>query len=330
MRKYLMLSAAALLVPGVALADGEAASPMSPHFVGVSVGWTQMDLPEHENAGAHVPVVGGLSDALSAQTDVDGVTYAFGIGKDLSSGWRVGAYARFFDGAGSAVKSVLMPNGTPTRAGLINGTKTLDAPIAVALTGVQALDVDVTEYAISGSIGHALFSMLRGDLVVSYAETDTEYANVIDVLIGAGPTTEQGITGTTFTTNGVEVAARLSGGLPLSGDISLNLGASGGYAFRNIDMNARQRWIQGGAVFNDSSTGRAEDVDGFVGHVDAALSYSLAPSTTIALTANYTYDETVPVYVAPVYTAGAVGSAATFTTEGQGSMTYGLRVVGRF
>lgn len=330
MRKFLLLGAAALMVPSVALADGEGAAPMSPHFVGVQVGWTQMDMPEHQNGGSHVPVVGGASEALAAQADVDGLTYAFGIGKDLSSGWRVGAYARFFDGDGSSVTSVLMPAATPVRAGNIFGTTSIDAPLAVALTGDQTLDVAVTDYAVSASVGHGLFDMLRADLVVSYGATDTEYDNVVDVLIGAGPTTEQGITNTTFSANTVEIAGRLSTGFALSGDVSFNIGASGGYAMRNIDMNARQRWIQGGAVFNDTSLGRDEDVDGFIGHVDAALGYNIAPSTTIALTANYTYDDIVPVYVAPTYPAAGTGTAATFGTEGQSSMTYGLRVVGRF
>jgi hypothetical protein len=324
MRKLLLLGAAALMVPSVALADGEDAAPMSPMFVGVSVGWTQMDMPEHQN-GAITFDFGGGFEPLTEQADVDGVTYAFGIGKDLTSGWRVGAYARFFDGEGSSASTFAIPNATPFRRGTLNGTLQLAGAFGGAATATHTLDVDVTDYAVAVSAGHALGSMLRGDLIVSYGATDTEYRNVaIDTF------NETFSTRTTFSANTVELAARLSAAVPLSDDFSLSLGGSAGWGLRNVDMNARQRFLTGAVVTSDSSLGKDEDVDGFVGRLDAAFGYNIARSTSIALTANYVYDDMVPVYVAPVYPPAGVGTAATFATEGQSSMTYGLRVIGRF
>jgi hypothetical protein len=95
-------------------------------------------------------------------------------------------------------------------------------------------------------------------------------------------------------------------------------------------MNTSQRYSQNALLLSSSALGQDEDVDGFIGHLEATLNYALARSTMIGITANYTYDDIVPVYVPPVYPAAGTGSAATFATEGQSSMTYGLRVVGRF
>ncbi|NOT41411.1 MAG: hypothetical protein HOP13_13045 [Alphaproteobacteria bacterium] len=300
---------------------------MSSVFVGVSVGWTQMEMPEHENGAGRY---GAAFDPLVEQADVDGVTYAFGIGKDLSTGWRVGAYARFFDGDGASSSAVSFPAATAVRFGSVLGTTYLAGPLASAEAGTQSLDVAVTDYAIAVSAGHAVFDMLRADLVLSYGETDTEYDHVADFLVGAGPTTRQNITNTTFGASTFEVAARLSAGFPLSEDVSFNLGASAGYGVRSVDLNVRQRMIFGGAVFNDTRLGEDRDLDGFIGRLDAALGYNIARSTSIALTANYAYDDMVPVYVAPVHPAAGTGSAATFATEGHSSMTYGVRLLGRF
>jgi hypothetical protein len=328
MRKLLLLGAAALMVPSVAFADGESASPMSPNFVGVSVGWTQMDMPEHQNGAVRY---GAAFDPLVEQADVDGVTYAFGIGKDLASGWRVGAYARFLDADGSSSSAVAFAAGTPGRYGNILGTFIGGGVLASAEAGTQTLDVAVTDYAVAVSAGHGLVDMLRADLVVSYGATDTENDHVADFEVGGVPANRRvNTTNSTFSVNTVEIAARLSAAIPLSEDLSFSVGASGGYGLRNIDMNARQRHTFLGAVISDTSLGQDEDVDGFIGHADAALGYNIAPSTTIALTASYTYDSMVPVYVAPVYPPAGTGSPATFTTENQSSMTYGLRVIGRF
>lgn len=328
MRKLLLLGAAALMVPSVALADGEDAAPMSPMFVGVSVGWTQMDMPEHQNG---VGRYGAAFDPLVEQADVDGVTYAFGIGKDLSSGWRVGAYARFFDGEGSSSSAVAFAAATPVRFGNVLGTTGIAGVLASAEAGAQTLDVDVTDYAVAVSVGHGLIDMLRADLVVSYGATDTENDHVADFVVGGVPANRRvTTTNSTFNVNTVEIAARLSAAIPLSEDFSFSVGASGGYGLRNIDMNARQQHVFLGAVVSDTRLGQDEDVDGFIGRADAALGYNIARSTTIALTASYAHDSMVPVYIAPVYPAAGTGSPATFTTESQSSMTYGVRVIGRF
>lgn len=324
MRKALLFAASALLVPTVAFADGEELAPMSPMFVGISAGWTQMDMPEHQN-GAITFDFGGGFEPLTEQADVDGVTYAFGIGKDLTSGWRVGAYARFFDGEGSSASSFAIPNLTPFRRGTLNGAVQASGAFGGAATTAHTLDVDVTDYAVAVSAGHALTDMLRADLIVSYGATDTEYRNAaLDTF------NELFTTNTTFTSNTVELAARLSAAVPLSDDFSFSLGGSAGWGLRNVDMNAQQLFSVGAVVTSNSTIGLDRDVDGFLGRVDAAFGYNIARSTSIALTANYAYDDMVPVYVAPVYPPAGVGTAATFATEGQSSMTYGLRVIGRF
>jgi hypothetical protein len=324
MRKVALLAASALLIPGVALADGEDMAP-SPMFLGLSAGWTQMNMPEHQNGAIEFNFGGGFKP-LTEQADVDGMTYAFAFGKDLTSGWRVAAGARFFDGDGSSSNSFAIPNGTPFRRGTLDGTLQLAGAFGGAATAVQTLDVAVTDYAVGVSVGHGLGDMLRADLVVSYGATDTEYRNrAVD-----SPFNESFITNTTFSSNTVELAGRLSAGFPLSEDFSLNVGGSAGWGLRNIDMNARQQYLQGAVVTSNSTRAADEDVDGFIGRLDAAFGYNIARSTSIALTANYVYDDMVPVYVAPVYPPAGVGTAATFGTEGQSSMTYGVRLLGRF
>lgn len=326
MRKVALLAASALLFPGVALADGEDAAPMGPMFVGVSAGWTTMDMPEHQN-GAYTYNFGGGYVPLTEQADVDGVTYAFGIGKDLSSGWRVGAYARFFDGEGSSQSTFAIAGATPFRYGTLAGTLQGAGNTGGASVGTHTLDVDVTDYAVAVSAGRALGEMLRADLVVSYGATETENR---DHLFNS-TFNEHGTENTTFTANTVELAARLGAGFGLTEDVSVGLAGSAGWGLRNIDMNAHQRYFSGGGgVFSDSVIGETQDVDGFIGRLEGSLNYSLARSTTIGLTANYVYDDMVPVFLAPVYPAAGTGLPATFTTEGQSSMTYGLRVVGHF
>jgi hypothetical protein len=300
---------------------------MSPMFLGLSAGWTQMNMPEHQNGAIEFNFGGGFAP-LTEQADVDGMTYAFAFGKDLTSGWRVAAGARFFDGDGSSSHSFAIANATPFRRGTLNGALQLAGGFGGAATAKQTLDVAVTDYAAGVSVGHGLGDMLRADLVVSYGATDSEYKNKAVDTIGLG---ERFITNTTFSTNTVEIAARLSAGFPLSEDFTFNIGGSGGYALRNVDMNAKQQFVDSvGTLQSNSTIGVDEDVDGFIGRLDAAFGYNIARSTSIALTANYVYDDMVPVYVAPVYPAAGTGTAATFATEGQSSMTYGVRLLGRF
>lgn len=319
MRKFLLLGAAALMVPSVALADGEGASA-SPHFLGVSAGWTSMEMPEHANGAFQLDFGGGVAP-LVEQADVDGMTYGFAIGKDLASGWRVAAGARFFDGDGSATSSFAIPNATPFRRGSITGGSVVVGGWGGVGAAVQQLDVDVTDYAVGVAVGRKIFDMLQADLVVSYGARDTEYRNRVDELNFA----ELYITNTTFTENTVEIAARLSTMVPLSEDFSFGIGGSAGWGLRNTDMNANQLY-QNGAL-TTSRIGLDEDLDGFIGRADASFNYALASSTMIGVTATYAYDDMVPVYVAPDYVAG---TSAAFTTEGHSSMTYGLRLLGRF
>ncbi len=319
MRKIALLAASSLLVSGVALADGEDMAP-SPHFIALSAGWTTMEMPEHAEGAFQLNFGGGIAP-LVEQADVDGMSYAFAFGKDLSSGWRVAAGARFFDGDGSASSAFAIPNATPFRRGSITGGSVVSGNWGGLGSAVQKLDVDVTDYAVGVSVGHGLGDMIHADLVVSYGARDTEYRNRVDEL----NFTETYTTRTTFTENTVEIAARLSATVPLSNDFSFGLGGSAGWGLRNTDMNASQSYVDG--AFTTSSLSVDQDLDGFIGRLDASLNFAIAHSTSIGLTANYTYDDMVPVYVAPDYVAG---TAATFTTEGDASMTYGLRLLGRF
>ena len=114
----------------------------------------------------------------------------------------------------------------------------------------------------------------------------------------------------------------------MSEEFSFNVGGSAGWGLRNIDMNVFQLYQDG--VTTTSRLSKDEDVDGFIGRADASLNFAIARSTSIGITANYVYDDMVPVYVAPVYPPAGTGSAATFSTESHTSMTYGLRLLGRF
>jgi hypothetical protein len=293
---------------------------MSPHFLGVSAGWTTMEMPEHSNGAMQFNFGGGIAPLIE-QADVDGMSYGLAIGKDLSSGWRVAAGARFFDGDGSASSSFAIPNATPFRRGSITGGSVVIGNFAGVGAAVQQLDVAVTDYAVGVALGRKVLDLLQADLVISYGARDTEYRNRVDEL----NFTELYVTNTTFTENTVEIAARLSTMVPLSEDFSFGIGGSAGWGLRNTDMNANQLY-QNGAL-TTSRIGVDEDLDGFIGRADASLNFAIARSTMIGVTASYVYDDMVPVYVAPDYVAG---TSATFATEGHSSMTYGMRLLGRF
>jgi hypothetical protein len=330
MRKVLLLAASALLIPGMALADGEAAAPASASwFYGAGAGWTQMEMPEYGN-GARTFDTGAGFEPLTEQADVDGVSYGFGIGRNTASGWRIGLYAQFFDGDGSSSSAVTIPLGADSRRGTLDGTLQGSGLLGVTFVGDQTLQVDVTQYWIGLGAGHQLTDMLRWDVIASYDSTGTDYDHVVDVL---GGIVGQNIwtSSTNFEARTWELAARLSGNFGLMDDISLGLGGSAGWGLRNIEMKTVQRFFTAGPVLaSDSTLVTDDDLEGFIGRLDASLNYAVSPATMISLTAGYKYDDMVPTYVPPVYPPAGVGTAATFTTESQSSMTYGLRLVGRF
>ena len=326
MRKLLLLGAAALMVPTVAFADGEAPPAYVGWYFAVGAGWTDMEMPEHGNAAPRVFDLGGGFAPLALQTDVDGVSYNFGAARDFESGWRWGIGMRFFDGDGSASQAVVIPGGTPFRYGNISGT-TLGTGAVVALAGTQTLDVDATQYAIGTSIGRSFGGMLRGDIVVSYDDMTTSYVNVVDVV---GAVRDVGTSRTRFSTDTIEFAARLSANIGLMDAVSLGLGGSAGWGLRNIDMKASQTTIFNNVLITSTSLNENQNMDAFIGRLDASLNYAVSPGTMIGLTANYVYDDSVPTYVPPSYPAAGTGTAATFVTESQTTMTYGLRLIGRF
>lgn len=331
MRKLLLLGAAALMVPSVAFADGEApAAPVGWYF-GAGAGWTDMELPEHANAAANVPDIGGgVYEAPSLQTDVDGVSYGGAVGYDWASGWRWGVGARFFDGDGSASQAISLLAGQSVRRGNIFGLTQIDGALAGPRDGDHTLDVDVNEFSVGTSIGRNLGGMFRADIVASYNDTSTTYVSEVDVT--GGGFTDFGRTSTKFSTSTVELAARVSANIGLSEGISLGLGGSAGWGIRNIDMDASQRRLFNGGLASATALTEDRDVDAIIARLDASLNYAVSPGTMIGLTANYVYDDSVPGYVEPTYAAGIgnTGTAATFETDSQTTMTYGARLVGRF
>jgi hypothetical protein len=300
-------------------------------FYGGAVGWTQMDMPEHANAAINFDLGGGLASP-TLQADVDGVSYALGVGRNSEGGWRTVLYASFFDGDGSSSDSFSFLAATPVRRGTLAGLTQFDGASGGNGTGAQTLDVDVDSSTFGLSFGRALSDMFRADLVVSYSHADTAYRNNV-VYTFAPPLVNpsNGSTNTNFESRTVEFAGRLSAGFPLSDAFSVGIGGSAGWAMRDIQMAARQRIIVNNVLLSDSSLkAKDDDITGFIGRLDASLDYAVSAGTRLGLTAGYVYDEQVPVYVPPVYPAAGTGSAAGFATESQTTMTYGVRLVGNF
>ncbi len=329
MRKLLLLGAAALMIPSVSFADGEApAAPVGWYF-GAGAGWTDMELPGHANAAANVPDIGGgVFEAPSLQTDVDGISYGGGVGYDWASGWRWGVGARFFDGDGSASQTISLANAQAVRRGNIFGLTQVAGALVGPRDGSHTLDVDVNEFSIGTSIGRNLGGMFRADIVASYNDTSSTYMSEIDVT--GGGSTDFGRTSTKFSSSTVELAARVSANIGLSEGVSLGLGGSAGWGIRNIDMDASQLRLFNGGVASNSSLTEDRDVDAIIARLDASLNFAISGGTMVGLTANYVYDDSVPGYVEPTYPAVGTGTAATFETDSQSTMTYGARIVGRF
>jgi hypothetical protein len=289
-----------------------------PYFGGAFVGMTSMDLPSHENGAVHF---NGKPQNL--QADVDGWSFGLGIGKDLDSGWRVGAFGRWFDGDGAASGPFALAGGEPFQRGPISGGTPpgfLDVIVGIAggpFVGTQTLQTDVQEGAGTIAVGHSLFDMVRGDILVIYTYNSTDYRHQTD--IGG----ERYRTNTSFASNGVEVAGRLSLDTAIMDGVTFGVGGSAGYGYRHAHMNASQQYL----FTPISALSHGDSEWGFVGRADANLSYWFNDRLSLGLTANYVSDSTVPQYVEPNYvthTAATVG----FTT--QSSTTYGLRVVTRW
>jgi len=328
MRKLLLLGAAALMVPSVAFADGEAPAAPVGWYYGAGAGWTDMELPEHANGARVYDVGGGVFEPHTLQTDVDGVSYGFALGHDFASGWRWGVGARFFDGDGSATQNISVLAATNTRRGNLFGLTQGVGALVGPRVGTQRLDADVTEYAIGTSIGRSFGGMLRADIVASYNDATTSYANAVNIA-GGGFTDFVGAN-TKFSASTVELAARLSANIGLSDGISLGLGGSAGWGIRTIDMDASQRLVVNNVLIAASALTEDRDLDAFIGRLDASLNYAVSPGMMIGLTANFVYDDSVAGYVPPTYPPAGTGTAATFETNSQTSMTYGARLVGRF
>lgn len=325
MRKVALLAASALLFPMVAFADGEPVA--RPYFGGVYGGWTSMDMPEHTltpysfNFGA-----GFVSPTL--QADVDGWSFGVGAGKQLDSGWRVIAVARFFDGDGSAAGTFTIPNATPFRRGALDGTSVVAGAYGGVGNGTQNLGVTVTEWAGSVSAGRQLFDIVHADIVATYTGTDTEDLHTGHILIGAGPFFEDLRTKTSFSSGSLELAARASLDFNLADSLSVGVGGSAGYAFRNTDMNTSQFMYFSVTNTSTSSAIGVSDGDfGFVGRVDANVSLALTDRISVAAVGSYVSDSLVPTLVAPDYVAG---TPATFRFETESSTSYGLRLLTRW
>jgi hypothetical protein len=323
MRKVYLLAAAALLAPTVALADGEPAMGATPYFGGVFVGMTTMEMPEHANGGIEV---GTPLAPLVAQADVDGWTVGFGGGKMLASGWRVGLYGRYFDGEGASSTSYTLPNAAASTIGRLNGTSISSGPLAGAQPTTQRLDVNVTEWSGTLAVGHKIFDLIQGDILVIYTGNETDNSNLVTRTFVGGSMTHLLVTN--FKSNGVELAGRLGIDVDVGDGISFGIGGSGGYAYRQTDMNARQRQVNSTPAVVDTSTiAAADDDSGFVGRADANLSFALTDRLAIAAVGSYVSDSLVPVFVAQDYTAG---TPASFTVERQATTSYGLRLVTRW
>jgi hypothetical protein len=322
MRKFLMLTAA-LLVPGVAFADGEEAMAKSGWFYGGSIGWTQMDMPEHANASININLV-----PSALQADVDGVSYAMGVGRDSEGGWRTLVFGSFFTGDGSASSTTNFLAATTVRRGTLSGATQFNGVMGLDGSAHDVLSVNVDESTWGVSFGRALVDMVRADLVASYNYRDTAYRHAMTIdWTPALPNPTVGTENTDFETRTVEFAARLSAAFGLSEGVSVGLGGSVGYGMRDVEMVARQRLVINGGQVSNSSLLAGDEIDGMIYRLDASLGYALSPAMNVALTANYVSDSMVPEFVAPDY---ATVTPAGFTTDTQSTMTYGLRLVGRF
>lgn len=316
----LLLGAAALMAPTVAYADGDESDATNANSIRFGIGSTTLDMPEHGAGSFQLDLGSGIAPIVD-QADVDGTSYDLAFTRSLSSGWRIGLGARYFDGDGSSSRSFAIPNATPFRRGSLTGGSVVVGAWGGVGAAEQQLDVDVTDFAVGASFGRPLTDIVRADLIVSYGTRETDYRNRVNETNFS----ELYITNTSFNEDTLEIAARLSATLPLSERFSLNVGGSAGWGLRNAEMDAFQSYQNG--VFTSSTLQVDDDLDGFIGRADVGLNFSITPSTSLQVMASYVYDDMAPVYVAPNY---VTGSSATFTTDNVSGFTYGLRVSRHF
>lgn len=320
--KGLLLGAAALMAPTVAYADDDEGSATNSHSHSIrfGIGATTLDMPEHGGGSFQLDFGSGIAPIVD-QADVDGTSYDLVFTRNLSSGWRLGIGARYFDGDGSSSRSFAIPNATPFRRGSITGGSVVVGGWGGVGAAQQELDVDVNDFAVGASFGRPLTDVVRADLVVSYGTRETDYRN----RVSETNFSELYITNTSFTEDTLEIAARLSATLPLTERFSLSLGGSAGWGLRNAEMDAFQSYQNG--LLTSSTLQVDDDLDGFIGRADLGLNFAIMPSTSLQVMASYVYDDMTPVYVAPNYVTGA---AATFTTDNISGFTYGLRLSRHF
>ena len=345
MRKVLVLAAAALVAPSMALADGEMAS--HPYFGGVFFGRTSMDMPAHASSPQQYDFGSGLKALELEGANADGFSYGIGVGKNLDSGWRVAAIFRYFDGEGAAAKNFTFASlPTSSRGPLSGGTPpgfldTLVSPYGcgagIGCSAAEKLDTSVQEWGGSLSAGRSLFGPVHGDLVFNYAATDSDYDHslVITTPVNFPLFSDVSLTRTNFSESQAELAARLSVDFALMDGVSIGVGGSAGYAYSHVNMTTSQRLVNTSTLGVTTLTGASvldkNDGDyGFIGRGDANLTIGLTDRLSIAAVGSYVSDSLVPVYSsvdAPNYVAH---TPATFHFETQSSTTYGVRVVTRW
>lgn len=280
-------------------------------------------LPAHGNSVIQFDFTGGGVQPQFLQADAEGFSYTVGLARDLAGGWRLGLHGNIIDADGSSSTRFQIPDGTPYAYGFLDGTLDDSGTYGGTGTADQTLEVELSGYALGVSAGQVIFEengrIVRGDVSLTYRDLDADYLNTQNDFVFD----ELHIITTSFETRSFELVGHMSGSMPLGSRFHLGGGASAGFAFKDIEMDARSNRFN-----SDFSTLHAEtDEAGFVARLEANVSYDVTSTISAAVAGGMVYDSAVAAYVAPDYFAG---TPARIDTKSETSPYAGVRVNARF
>lgn len=242
-------------------------------YATASVSYESMETPDHGNGVLQFDF-DGVND-VSPQflgADVEGMGWSIGLARDLSNGWRIGGALRGAEADGDTSAEYTVPNGTPYRFGLLDGTQVGSGGYGGPGTIQQTLSVD--HEALFGSISFGRnFGGFRADAIAAFGNEETEYANVQDDITFD----ELHVTNTAFDVNAIELSGRVATSFPISASFSLALAGSLGASFKDVDMDANTIRDLGAPVASSLSV--SDEDTAAIASVSGSLGWAFGSST---------------------------------------------------
>jgi hypothetical protein len=289
-------------------------------YASVAVTYQTMETPDHGNGTIQFDLdgVGDVSPQFLG-ADLEGWSWSVGMARDLASGWRIGGFLRGVEADGDDSAAYDIPDGTPFRHGLLDGTQNGSGNYGGTGSAEQTLSVDYEALFGTLTFGRDFGGGWRADAILALGNEETDYRNVqYDTTFD-----ELHITNTRFNVDVIEISGRVATSFALSPSFRFDVAGALGVAIRDIDMDADTVRDLGAPVLSTISV--SDEETAIVGGLSGSLVWQLTSAATISLNAGWTYDGGVPAYVAPNYVTGA---AASIRSEEETGAYVGLRLGG--